>query len=114
MGNVIGVVIILLGVAFYTLFERKYLSVRQTRIGPNKLSLKGVFQPLLDGIKLLIKEFVKPSSFMVLFLISPVFSFVVILVLWLSLPSSSRGLFLSLLFLLIVMGVGVYFIMLSG
>jgi NADH:ubiquinone oxidoreductase subunit H len=39
-----------------TLFERKVLSLPQYRVGPNKVSIKGVVQPVLDGIKLLSKD----------------------------------------------------------
>jgi NADH-quinone oxidoreductase subunit H len=51
----------ILGVAYLTLFERKVLSLPQYRVGPNKVSIKGVVQPVLDGIKLLSKEGVTTS-----------------------------------------------------
>jgi NADH:ubiquinone oxidoreductase subunit H len=46
-----------LSVAFITLIERKVLGLRQIRFGPNKLSLAGLFQPVMDGIKLLSKTY---------------------------------------------------------
>lgn len=44
------------GVAFVTLLERKLLGLRQVRLGPNKVTLIGILQPLADGIKLLAKH----------------------------------------------------------
>ena len=52
----IGLFCTILGVAYLTLFERKVLSLPQYRVGPNKVSMKGNVQPVLDGIKLLSKE----------------------------------------------------------
>lgn len=74
---------VLLGIAWYTLFERKILSYSQWRVGPNKVILYGIFQPLLDGLKLIIKE----NNFFYLgslhkFFFFPVFLFVIINLMW--------------------------------
>jgi NADH-quinone oxidoreductase subunit H len=45
-----------MGVAYFTLFERKILSYSQGRVGPRKRGGFGMFQPLLDGLKLIGKE----------------------------------------------------------
>src|SRR5438477_4037440 len=56
----------LLGV-FLTLFaaisvlERKILGRMQNRYGPNRVGPFGLFQPVADGIKMLIKEDVVPA-----------------------------------------------------
>src|SRR5881275_1994994 len=56
----------LLGV-FMTLFalisvlERKILGRIQNRYGPNRVGPFGLFQPIADGIKLLIKEDIVPT-----------------------------------------------------
>jgi len=39
-------------VAFITLMERKALSVRQARVGPNKVGAWGLLQPAADAVKL--------------------------------------------------------------
>jgi NADH:ubiquinone oxidoreductase subunit H len=57
---IIKLVVVLFRIAFVTLFERKILSFSQNRLGPNKLVIKGVLQPVFDGVKLLFKELVFP------------------------------------------------------
>src|SRR6266566_2144657 len=58
--------IALLGV-FLTLFalisvlERKILGRMQNRYGPNRVGPFGLFQPVADGIKMLIKEDIVPA-----------------------------------------------------
>lgn len=69
---ILRVVVILLTIAFFTLLERKFLSYSQTRVGPNKVTLGGILQPVLDGGKLLMKEYMSPSqSSPTLFLVLP-------------------------------------------
>jgi len=54
--NVIRVVIVLLGVAYFVIIERKGLGMVQLRQGPNKPTLVGLLLPVADGVKLLSKE----------------------------------------------------------
>lgn len=46
--------------AWCTLLERKFLAGAQRRKGPNKVSLKGLLQPVADAVKLFTKEQVVP------------------------------------------------------
>lgn len=48
-------------VAFYTLLERKVIAAVQRREGPNVSGPFGILQPLMDGIKLILKE-LNPSN----------------------------------------------------
>lgn len=110
-------VFILLGIAFFTLLERKILSLTQIRVGPNKVSFFGILQPVFDGIKLLIKEFVllKNRSKMSLHFI-PSLTFILIILIW---TLISRKVYLDrikwrLIILIIVFGLGVYAVLITG
>ncbi len=111
------IVLVLLAIAFITLLERKILSYSQLRIGPNKVILKGLLQPVLDGVKLLVKEFYFPKKlFFWGIWLGPLLGFLVILFLW----SLFEPLYLCksniilLLFLIVLIGLGVYSTLISG
>jgi NADH-quinone oxidoreductase subunit H len=68
---------VLIAVAYFTLVERKILGTIQRRRGPNVIGAFGLLQPLSDGLKLLVKEILLPSSAnKILFLIAPFITFV--------------------------------------
>ena len=70
------IVSILVGVAFFTYLERKKLAAIQSRQGPNKVGYFGIFQPIIDGLKLFLKETIMPqNSFLVVFFLSSVYAF---------------------------------------
>lgn len=58
----IRVLFLLMRVAFVTLLERLILALSQLRKGPNKTGGGGFVQPLVDGVKLLLKGFIVPSQ----------------------------------------------------
>jgi NADH-quinone oxidoreductase subunit H len=61
--SVIAIVCVFPGLfALTTVFERKGLGRIQNRIGPNRVGPLGLFQPVADGIKALIKEDIVPLS----------------------------------------------------
>nr|YP_009166066.1 NADH dehydrogenase subunit 1 [Dryobates pubescens]AKZ32044.1 NADH dehydrogenase subunit 1 [Dryobates pubescens]QNN84132.1 NADH dehydrogenase subunit 1 [Dryobates pubescens] len=108
---------ILIAVAFLTLVERKILSYMQARKGPNIVGPYGLLQPLADGVKLFIKEPIRPStSSPLLFLLTPTLALLLALTIWipLPLPFSLTDLNLGFLFLLAMSSLAVYSILWSG
>jgi NADH-quinone oxidoreductase subunit H len=78
---------IILSVAYITLLERKIMGSMQRRIGPNKVGILGLIQPLMDGVKLILKENILPLyGNIILFLLAPFLTFYLALANWLFLP----------------------------
>jgi len=104
-----------MGVAFFTLLERKFLRLTQNRLGPNKVLVKGILQPVLDGIKLFLKEGINYKTYLFEpFIIGPIIAFCSMLILWNTLPVRSINFTFSGLILLTLVGVLVYSTLLSG
>lgn len=80
--------IILLSVAFFTLFERKVIGLFHLRLGPNKVSFVGLLQPLLDAFKLLRKQIITPlHSNSLSYNLSPLLSLFLSLFIWTTVPN---------------------------
>nr|UVG41265.1 NADH dehydrogenase subunit 1 [Xenostrobus securis] len=117
MSYVLPGVLALAGVAWYTMLERKVLGYIMTRKGPNKVGFLGLIQPLADGVKLFTKELVFPMySNVTPFIICPVLTFFIALLMWLLYPYSTyEGLLAcGILFFLCNSGVAVYGVLVAG
>jgi len=107
------------GVAYLTLAERKILGFMQVRPGPNRVGYWGLLQPLADGIKLLMKEIIIPSSAnKFLFVAAPVLALAPALAAWAVVPFAD-GMVLAnvnagLLYILAMTSLGVYGIIIAG
>jgi NADH-quinone oxidoreductase subunit H len=61
--SIVGIMVVFGGCfALTTITERKTLGRMQNRLGPNRVGPFGLFQPLADGLKMLIKEDIVPFS----------------------------------------------------
>lgn len=117
MSHLLTILIILLGVAFLIVVERKGLGMMQLRQGPNKVGVKGLLQPVADGIKLFTKEFVLPySRFIRVYLVGPFLCFFLSYCAWIVFPSFYRvdRFDLSILFILCVSRSHVFGVFLVG
>jgi NADH-quinone oxidoreductase subunit H len=113
------VIPLLIAVAYFTLAERKILASIQRRRGPAVVGLWGLGQALVDGLKLLLKETILPStSNVVIFTIAPILTFLLAIMGWAVIPFG-EGLVLSdlnigILYIFAVSSLGVYGIITSG
>nr|YP_010868580.1 NADH dehydrogenase subunit 1 [Parasacculina shiinoi]WGU20876.1 NADH dehydrogenase subunit 1 [Parasacculina shiinoi] len=101
---------VMLGVNFFVLFERKFLSLIHIRSGPDKSFFYGILHSFSDAVKLLKKKFFFPvaSNFFVYFM-SSLFMIFLSLVVWLLIPYMSIIYFVNTLLLyLAVLSLGVF------
>ena len=116
---------LMLAVAYLTLWERKLIGWIQVRKGPNRVTFFGIrflggwAQPIVDGLKLLLKEIIVPTGAnKFLFLLAPVMAIMPALAAWAVVPFSPElvlsNIDASLLYILAMTSMGVYGIIIAG
>nr|WMQ53454.1 NADH dehydrogenase subunit 1 [Bombus lantschouensis]DBA43662.1 TPA_asm: ND1 [Bombus lantschouensis] len=115
LNYILLIVMVLISVAFLTLFERKILGYIQLRKGPNKITFKGLFQPFSDALKLLTKE-IFYLSINLSYLYGPMIMFFLSMILWLIYPWIYKFYFIdfSVIYLMLILSLMVYPVMMIG
>lgn len=113
------ILIILLGVAYITLAERKILGSMQRRKGPNIIGIFGILQPITDGIKLIIKEILIPQqSNKIYFILGPIITLSLSFMIWVPIPLGNRIIIsdtnYGLLYILAISSISVFILLFSG
>src|SRR5215203_1592068 len=110
---------LLVAVAYMTYVDRKVWASIQLRRGPNVVGPFGLLQPFADGLKLVLKETIIPSSANgVLFIIAPMIAFMTALVAWAVVPFDDGWVIadinVGILYLFAISSLGVYGIIIAG
>jgi NADH-quinone oxidoreductase subunit H len=124
----IAIFVLLTGVAYTTLAERKVVARIQNRWGPSRVGPFGVWQPLADGLKFIFKEDITPPFVnKPLYLLAPILSLTMALTAiamvpigpWVTIggihtPLQIADVNIGLLIILGLTSIGVYGIALAG
>jgi len=120
---VVKIIIILIplfiSIAYVTMAERKVISYIQGRVGPNRVGIRGLGQPIADVVKLLLKEVIVPSaSNKYLYVIAPMLSMTPALAAWAVIPFAKGWVLANvnagLLYIFAMASLGVYGILVAG
>lgn len=110
---------LLLAIAYLTLAERKVMGSIQRRRGPNSVGVYGVFTPLADGRKLLLKENIVPMAANAsLFRFAPILTFGLARMGWAAMPRGEGFVYADrnrgVIYRFAISSLAVYGIMIAG
>ena len=123
--KIVGVIAILMPtIAYSVLIERKVSAFIQDRIGPNRVGPFGIWQPLADGLKFILKEDFTPAHvWKIYFWIAPAITMIPAFLTMAVIPFGSQigaqkmviaDLNVGVLYTLGIVSLGVYGIVLAG
>ncbi|URW76568.1 NADH-quinone oxidoreductase subunit NuoH [Sphingomonas donggukensis] len=121
--TIVGILVIalplMLAVAMIIYADRKIWAAMALRRGPNVVGPFGLLQSFADGLKVFLQETIIPSSAnRGLFLIAPIITFTVALIVWAVVPFSPGAVVadinVGLLYVLAASSLGVYGIIIAG
>jgi NADH-quinone oxidoreductase subunit H len=123
VATVVGILVIalplMLAVAMIIYADRKIWAAMALRRGPNVVGPFGLMQSFADGLKVFLQETIIPSSANKgLFLLAPIITFTVALIVWAVVPFDAgvvlANINVGLLYVLAASSLGVYGIILAG
>ena len=123
VATIIGILVIalplMLAVAMIIYADRKIWAAMALRRGPNVVGPFGLMQSFADGLKVFLQETIIPAAAnRVLFLIAPIITFTVALIVWAVVPFQAgvvlADINVGLLYVLATSSLGVYGIILAG
>jgi NADH-quinone oxidoreductase subunit H len=126
--SILMVLILLMGFAWGTLYERRVLARMQVRIGPNRTGPQGFLQPVADAFKLIFKEELIPTKAdKLIFILAPILTVIPALIIsgvvpWGTaitlfgrvIPLQLTDINLAILYILTVTSISIYGITLAG
>ncbi|MES1976181.1 MAG: NADH-quinone oxidoreductase subunit NuoH [Pseudomonadota bacterium] len=123
LATIVGILVIalplMLAVAMIIYADRKIWAAMALRRGPNVVGPLGLLQSFADGLKVFLQETIIPSSANKgLFLLAPIITFTVALIVWAVVPFQAgvvlADINVGLLYVLAASSLGVYGIILAG
>ena len=119
---------LLIGFGYLTYYERRFLALLQSRLGPNRAGPQGLMQWMADAVKLIFKEELTPAkAYKLVFFLAPILTMVPSIVIAAVIPwgppvqvfgrtvSQSIGdVNVGVLFLMSIASIAVYGIVLAG
>src|SRR6476619_5016076 len=110
---------LMLAVAMIIYADRKIWAAMALRRGPNVVGPLGLLQSFADGLKVFLQETIIPSSANKgLFLMAPIITFTVALIVWAVIPFQAgvvlANINVGLLYILAASSLGVYGVIISG